>query len=455
MKTGDVNPTAPGKSRQEVPETGNDTIACGDQSGQDQLRCDLPHRQPAVSSSQPAADGQVDAAIEELIQTDPHQLQLHASQLAELLQHRLQDLDRREAEFQANLAGWEQECRQWRSQVQQQEKEQQQKQRQLTAEHRVVCQQSTEMAIDQVAWEQDVAEFNRSHQRQQESLDQIAARLVAQQQQLAESEIQLAEEQAQWALQYQNERLEWEQMCQRKALGQKQQESQLAELADTLDRWKQRIEEREAVLEEEADQFKQVQQEYHRERQDLLVEHEQCHREWQEDQEREQRELRLAWEELTRRQVETGQREVESRQLQDELRALQQRVLENQAAIEQLCSQAEKETPQSQLPKWFHDIREQLRQYHRCLGDEVLEREAELQQVGEALTQRQQGLTQQHRRLSRWAQQEQRRIDQRSAQIAVRESELGRLHHQYQQQKQAWIERRRRQQRRLRRLLAA
>ena len=66
MKTGDVNPTAPGKSRQEVPETGNDTIACGDQSSQDQLRCDLPHRQPAVSSSQPAADGQVDAAIEEL-----------------------------------------------------------------------------------------------------------------------------------------------------------------------------------------------------------------------------------------------------------------------------------------------------------------------------------------------------------------------------------------------------
>ena len=455
MKTDDVNPTTPGKSRQGFPETGNDKIAGGDRSDQDQLRCDLPHRQQAVSSSQPTADWRVDAAIEEAIQTDSYQLQLQARQLAELLQHRLQDLDRREAEFHVNLARWEQECRQWRSQVQQQEKEQQQKQRQLTAEHKVVCQQSAEMAIDQVAWEQDVAEFKRSRQRQQESLDQIAASLVAQQQQLTESEFQLAEAQAQWALQYQNERLEWEQLCQQKAFRQKQKESQLAELADTLDRRQQRIEELAAVLEEEADQFNQVQQEYHRERQELLVEHEQCHREWQEDQQRGQRELRLAWDELARRQVETGQREVESRQLQDELRALQQRVLENQAAIEQLCSQAEKETSPSQLPKWFHDIREQLRQYHRCMGDEVVEREAELQQVGEALTQRQQGLAQQHRRLSRWAQQEQQRIDQRTAQIAVRESELGRLHSQYQQQKQAWSERRRRQQGRLRRLLAA
>ena len=454
MKTDDVNPATSGKSPRRVSEAGNEAVAGGDRLGPDQLRCDLPHQQ-AVSSSEPVTNWRVDAAIEEAIQTDPSQLQLQARQLAELLQYRLQDLDRREAEFHVNVARWEQECRQWRSQVQQQEKEQQQTKRQLTAEHKVVCQQSAELAIDQVAWEQDVAEFKRSYQQQQESLDQIAARLVAQQQQLTESEFQLAEAQAQWALQYQNERLEWEQMCQQKALRQQGKESQLVERNDALDQRQRRIEELEAVLEEEADQFNQVQQQYHREQQELLLEQQECQRKWQEDQQREQRELRLAWDELTRRQVETGQREVKSRQLQNELRALQQRVLENQAAIEELCSQAEKETSKSKLPEWFHGIREQLRQYHRCMGDEVLEREAELQQVGEALTQRQQGLAQQHRRLSRWAQQEQQRIDQRTAQIAVRESELGHLHYQYQQQKQAWIERRRTQQRRLRRLLAA
>ena len=226
MKTDDVNPTISGKSRQGVPETGNETIPGGDRSGQDQRRCDLPHPQLAASSAQPTADRRIDAVIEETIQTDSYQLQLQARQLAELLQHRLHDLDRREAEFHANQARWEEECRQWRSQVQRQEKEQRQKQQQLKAEHKGVCQQSAEMAIDQVAWEQEVAEFKRAYQQQQESLDQIAACLVAQQQQLAESDFQLADAQAQWALQYQNERLEWEQMCQQEALRQQQKERQ-------------------------------------------------------------------------------------------------------------------------------------------------------------------------------------------------------------------------------------
>ena len=115
MKTDDVNPT----------------IAGGEESSQDQRRCDLPHQHRLARSAVPVDVGCDKDEIEQGIQTDSYQLQQQARQLAELLQQRLQDLDRREAEFHAGMARWEEECRHWRSQVQQQEEKRQQKQRRL------------------------------------------------------------------------------------------------------------------------------------------------------------------------------------------------------------------------------------------------------------------------------------------------------------------------------------
>ena len=123
--------------------------------------------------------------------------------------------------------------------------------------------------------------------------------------------------------------------------------------------------------------------------------------------------------------------------------------------MQQLCRQAEKVTLQGEQPQWFCDMREQLRKYHCYLNDEVLDRKDQLQQGEQTWTQRQQSLDREQQRLAHWAQQQEQLIEQRSAQVAMRESELGRLHYEYQQQKQAWVKRRRTQQRRLRRLLAA
>ena len=444
MKTDDANQANSNEFRLPGSVPGNNVNGSEQQPLESGLRRDSPHFRPvaeSVSSQGASAEQSTQPPdgheVREPSPADREQLQFQATQLAEYLQGRLQELDRREAEFHAQVASWEQERRQSRSWIQQREQQVQEQQQQLTTDKGEICRQAAEMAIDQVAWEQDAAELKRTHKGAQESLQSMQTQLVLQQQQLDQSRDQLAEEQAEWALQ---------QPC---------KEKQLTELADTLNRRQQQIEELEISLQDDAGHFEQVQEQYNREREELLAQQVHCHEVWQEQQQRQQRELQLAWEELTRRQVEVANREEDLKRLRTEVGARQHQVLEMHVAIEELCSQAEQETPGWQMPGWFSDIRKRLRQYHRSIGDEVIERELQLEQGARQLTEHRQGLAQQHRRLSRWAHHEQQRIDVRVARLATRERELARLEQQYQQQKKAWIERRRRQQRRLRQLLAA
>ena len=474
MKTDDVNSRSSSGSHQSSRTRDNTARGSDSEALENGLRRDATHflpQRPAASnrSESVSSADQVDeqrgnpgthgefAPAGELVQSQ-------ARELADYLQGRLQELDRREAEFHAQVAGWEQERRRWRSSVQQREKEFHEQQQRLETEQRQVCQQTAAMAVDQMAWEQDVAKLKQSHRDQQESLNHEQEQFALQQQQFEQSRLELANEQAEWALQYQAERQHWEQMCQelgdqkdRRKVTQElaRQEKQLEELANTLDDRRQRIEELEARLQEDAAQFEKLQDDYNQEREELRSEQVECYQGWQQQQQRQQRELRLAWEELSHRQVETGHREDNLQRLQSDLKVLEQQVLEMYVALEQLCSKAEQETAGLQLPDWFSDIRERLRQYHHSIGDEVIEQEERFERAAQQLAERQRGLAQQHRRLSRWAQQEQQRIDARVEQMTGREQKLAFLQQQYQQQKTAWLGRLRRQQQRLRKLLAS
>ena len=441
MRTDDVNSPASAASH----PSDREKRATGMESRQ---RRDSPH------------ESTVRAVRHETLEPNPRQ----AAQLTEYLQQRIQELDRREANFYAQVASWEQECRHWRNTVEQREEKLNARQQQLAVEEETSQRQAAALAMDQVSWEQEITERKESDQEQGEILVQLEARLQGQQEQLDHERQQLGEEQVRWALQYQEERRQWQQMHeqldvekeQRQIIARQQQEAtQLADMAHGLEHRQQRIETLESILEEDAGQFAETQEQYRREREQWLVETARAHEQWRQQQERQQRELQLAWEELGRRQQEIGHRETGLRNSQQQLVKLQEQVLDMQAALEQLCSQAEQETPGLQMPGWFQHIRERLQQYHRVIGDEVIECQEQLQQASRQLAERQEGLTAQHRRLSRWARHEQQRLDASLADMALRESELAELRHQYQQQKTAWIERRRQQQRRLRKLLAA
>ena len=441
MKTDDVNPTASDASHPSAREKRTTGM-------ESQQRRDSPH----PSTARVARPG--------TLPPNPRQ----AAQLTEYLQQRIEELDRREANFHAQVASWEQECRHWRNTVEEREEKLDARQQQLTADEQTSQRQAAALAMDQVSWEQEMTELKESSQDQREILVQLEARLQGQQEQLDHERHQLGKEQVRWALQYQEERHQWQQMHeqlegekeQRQTLARQQHEAtRLADMAAGLEHRQQRIETLESILEEDAGQFAEAQEQYRREREQWLVETARAHEQWREQQERQQRELRLAWDELGRRQQEIGHRETGLRNSQQQLVKLREQVLDMQAALEQLCSQAELETPGLQMPGWFQHIRERLQQYHREIGDEVIECQEQLHQAGRQLAERQEGLTAQHRRLSRWARHEQQRLDASLADMALRESELAQLRHQYQQQKAAWIERRRQQQRRLRKLLAA
>ena len=191
MKTDDGNPTASSASHPSAREK----YATGLESRQ---RRDSPHR----STSRTVRSGSVEP--------NPRQ----AAQLTEYLQQRIQELDRREANFHAQVASWEQECRHWRNKVEQCEQELNTRQEQLAAEQQVSQRQVAALAMDQVSWEQEIKDRKESCQDEQETLLQLKDLLQRQQEEIQRRRKELHEEQVQWALQYEQER---RQVCDQRA----------------------------------------------------------------------------------------------------------------------------------------------------------------------------------------------------------------------------------------------
>ena len=183
MKTDDGNPTASSASHPSVREQ----PAIGMESKQ---RRDFPH----LAKSRAVQPG--------TLEPNPRQ----AVQLTEYLQQRIQELDRREANFYAQVASWEQECRHWRNTVEQRKEELNARQQQLAAEQQTSQKQAAALAMDQLSWEREITERKESYLDEQETLLQLKDLLQGQQEEIQQHRKELHEEQAQWALQFEQER---------------------------------------------------------------------------------------------------------------------------------------------------------------------------------------------------------------------------------------------------------
>jgi hypothetical protein len=416
------------------------------------------------------------------------QLQMQAAQLGDQLKRRQEELDRREAQMNAETAELENELRQARLWLRERTEELDRREAEMQAQADSLQEQATRTATLAEAHEKEsrgrelvLAEREAALHRKGASLRNWEAHLYRETESLREQQQQLAHEREQGETALLRDRQRWQ--TEQQALQQ-----MLALAAANLEKHRAAVEEQEARLNArlgksfEIDRLDEAHQtlEFRRlrlhEAEQLLSEQ----REELDDQRRQLAEERAelarriaeqnaAWEarsteagELWRRRREALSRRAEQldhrrtavEALYAEAMNAHRETLEMRLAIEQMWLELQGAHAPAAITQSLAEARRKLAEHAQHSTASFAEQREELHSLADRLTAQQVKLRQQREELDREAAARHREIEQQAAWLAAREQELNRQERDFREAERRWADEKRDLQRRLREALS-
>lgn len=362
----------------------------------------------AKSSGPDALDSEGD-----LLEQQP--LQLHAEQLAEKLQDRQRQLDRREAQLNAQLAKAEHDLRISRLWVQEREAE-------LGEKAELLERRCKEL-------EQRTASFSAAEIASQHDIEQLQTQLAAANQEVEQREARAVEFQKRIA-----EQQTWLREAAQKLDSAKQQiaaENQLA--CGELESARNRLEEEERQILQQAETQRALQQQI---RDQLDFERRQLAEAQHDLAERRTR--------LEKRSETLDQRQQVVEQMYDEAQGIHRAALETRLIGEQIWSRLGSAAESYDVDKTVATLRAQLAENFRLAEQSSIEREHQLQEIATRLAAKDEQLRKKRDELQLWLGRRRQEIEEQAARVVARERELDRCNRSHAAECAQWQDERQR-----------
>ncbi len=411
------------------------------------MRVDGAHGQPEVVENERLAAADQASALgasqnERQIEI---QWRAQAEELAERLQHKQRELERREARMNATMAEAEAEVRATRVWAAERVHELRQQEETLKKQTAEAEQDQRAFAAARLAWEDEVRLSGellaRSKKRQKErreiarqrhrALESQASALRTAQARL-EAERQTNERehltaQQQWALERENESLRLKQLSQdieqrRDALQEREQRFD-ADQQEAAQRARQ-FESDVAVLAEERETLQRL-QDQHREM---------CDAQRKSANERQHRQTEI----LRQKQEEMTRNRERLERLRNEVMQTHRNALEMRLATEEIWARINQHAKPEQVTQTLAAIRNRVSDEYRLANESLAERYQELQALGQKIVARQSALQKQRNDAQHWVVRRREEIEQEAARIIVRERELEKYEHDLRRQQMTW-----------------
>jgi hypothetical protein len=343
------------------------------------------------------------------------QVQNHASQLAEQLQIRQENLDRREAEIHARQAAVENQARSARLWVDQRQEELDERDRQIDARGALINRRLAEWGL---AWESGAEPH------------EVETHLTRRAAELKDREERLQ----QW-----HDRLEkLERETEQKA-------AQLDVRKRSLEKSEQLLQSEQVALSEARRQLEfeltRVEEQRVKHEEELLVDRERCDR----DEQRRRQSLDQRAEDLDKR-------EARLEQLQDVLAEGQREALELRLATEEIWSELSNRVDAVQLDRRVTQIRARLSDHYSLARSELVERQDELRRLAAEIITQHERLQLKQDEFAHWIERRKSELEQQAARLASRERDLQQRQSKWDEQCREWAAERMEYQQEIRRL---
>ncbi len=412
------------------------------------------------------------------------QLQAQASQLGEYLQGRQAELDRREAQLNAEGAEFEKEVRTARLWLREQTELLEARTAQFNSAHKELEERLNQLAIAAESAEKEAAERALEYEEHETQIRDKRAELRLWETQLHQRARALQAQEN--VLSQKTEQVENEILAQRQQFHATQQAAQhmLALAAAKLEKHRTELEQREQRLGERARKVAQIDNVQHwqeelTKRRLQIHQAEQLHREQQEQLDLQRRKLAeeqaelwrraaeqsAAWDErataaeklwkrrrqaLNRRAEQLDQRRAAVEALYEETMQTHAETLEMRLAIDQLWLELQGAHPPAALTQSLAEARRKLTEHSQQAYASLRQQREEVQSLVARLAEQQSRLQSQREELEQWAKTQHQHVEEQAARLVAREQALDLQERRFHERERSWAEEKRDLQQRLR-----
>lgn len=366
---------------------------------------------------------------------DQEGLQRHAEELAEQLRTRRQQLDRREAQLNTQLARSEHEIRLARLWIQDREAE--------------LCVESNQLEDRQNEIEQRVASFSAAELASRRDLDERQAQLATLENDIQQRETRLADFQER--LQQQQSWLSEE--AQRIKSSEQQAANEKRSLIEALETQREQLAAAEVLLQQQGEaaksQLSRLQVQLENERKDL-ADRQQEFLSRRQDAASEIAEQRR---QLERRSASLDEKQQLFQGMHEKVQAFHHEALEMRLVGEQIWARLNSTTDSIVLADLAREVRSKLADHHRTSEQHQSESKEELREIAVRLAAKENEIRKKRADAQAWLERRQHEIEEQAARLVAREQELNRQQRQYFAERESWEDERQQSLARIRRLL--
>lgn len=456
-------------------------------------RIDPPHTAVANAPHRPEdVRGPIEAAAEEPSADALELVRAQVQQLAGHLRSQQHELDRRDAQFNARLAQFDNFERSQRLSHDERRREQDEREQELHTRQAELHEQRSQLSaaesfLDASRQEQELRFVQHEQQlaQRQSQLDAVAQRLVQQKaaQQKATERFRAARRRADREERRQRQQIDVRRQAslelvrlllqgveQRRAaveardadLNQREQlltvqwqqrTAELDQVASGHQVRQQRLDEAEAVLTNDQRELHELRRLFDVDREEFEVRRGKERREIDAQRQADESQLSEQQGALRRRGEQLDARRDELEQMQTDVRRAQREALENRLATEELLAQLAGSIPSAMITSSISRLRGKLADHYRLAADDLAEQKQQLEQLRGQLAEQHERLSRQKGEVQCWVRSRQEELEQQAAQLVGREQELDWQEEQIAHLKSRWQDERLGYQQEIRRLL--